>query len=89
MFRPRMQVGEIAAASARDQNLLANSICAFQHQHAPATLAGFNGTHQARSTGSENDSVVWAVHSEMSLAGEASAIAAKLVPLNPLCLTSR
>ena len=77
MFRPRMQVGEIAATSARDQNFLANSICAFQQQHAPAPLAGFHGTHQARSAGSENDRVVWEVHAEMSLAGEGSTIAAK------------
>jgi hypothetical protein len=40
-----MQVSEIAAPAAGDQNLLADSIGTFQNQHAPSALAGLNGAH--------------------------------------------
>ena len=40
-----VQIGEIAAPAAGDQDLLADSIRAFEHQDAPAPLAGFHGTH--------------------------------------------
>jgi hypothetical protein len=52
-----MQVSEIAAAAAGDQNLLADSIGTFQNQHAPPALAGLNGAHQARRASSENEHI--------------------------------
>ena len=52
-----MQVSEIAAAAAGDQNFLADAIRAFEHQDTPAPLAGFNGAHQASRARSENDDV--------------------------------
>jgi hypothetical protein len=72
-----VQVGEIAAAAAGDQDFLADSIRAFEHQDAPAPLAGFHSTHQAGSAGPENDDVVFPIHAglihaAMSLAGLAN-----------------
>jgi len=58
----RVQVGEVAAAAAGDQNLLADSVRAFEYQDAPAPLPGFNGTHQASGSGSENNDVVFLIH---------------------------
>ncbi len=71
ILRAAVQVGEIAAAAAGDQDFLADSIGAFEHQNTPAALAGFNGTHQAGRAGSENDDVVFPIHAGMSLAGAA------------------
>ena len=62
IFRAGVQVGEIAAAAAGDQDFLADSIGAFEHQDAPSALAGFDGTHQAGSACSENDDVVFLIH---------------------------
>jgi hypothetical protein len=67
-----VEVGEIAAAAAGDQDFLADSIRAFEHQNTAAPLAGFNGTHQASRAGSENDDVAFPIHAGMSLAGAAS-----------------
>jgi len=69
ILRDSVQVGEIAAAAAGDQDFLADSICAFEHQNTPVALASFNGTHQAGRAGSENDDVVFPIHAGMSLAG--------------------
>src|ERR1700757_5079371 len=80
IIRGGMHVSEIAAAAAGDQNLLADSIGTFQHQHAPPALAGLNGAHQASSAASKNDDVVFLVHlsssprTELSRATRASII---------------
>jgi len=68
----RVQVGEVAAAAAGDQDFLADSVGAFENQNTAAALASFNGTHQAGRAGSENDDVVFPIHAGMSLAGAAS-----------------
>jgi hypothetical protein len=57
-----VQIGEIAAAAAGDQNLLSNSIRAFKQQNATPSLPSFNGAHQASSAGSEDDDVVFMFH---------------------------
>src|SRR5580658_11380667 len=75
ILRAGVEVGEIAAAAAGDQNLLADAIRAFQYQHTAATLAGFDGTHQPGSAGSENDDVVFPIHAEVSLAKAAESCA--------------
>jgi hypothetical protein len=67
-----MQVSEVAAAAAGDQDFFADSIRAFEYQDTPAPLPGFNGTHQASSASSENDDIVFLIHARMSLAGLAS-----------------
>jgi hypothetical protein len=53
-----VQVGEDAAASAGNQNLLADSIGAFEHYDAASALTGFDGAHQAGGACSEDDYVV-------------------------------
>jgi hypothetical protein len=40
-----VQVREIAASAARDQDLLADALGAFKNQHPPAAFAGFDGAH--------------------------------------------
>jgi len=62
IFWPGVEVGEIAAAAAGDQDFLADSIRAFQYQDAPAPLAGFDSTHQAGSASPENNDVVFPIH---------------------------
>jgi hypothetical protein len=57
-----MQVGEIAAATAGDQNLFADAVGTFQHEDAPASLAGLDGAHQASRACSENNYVVILIH---------------------------
>ncbi len=57
VLRPAMQVGEIAAAAAGDEDLLANAIGMFEHRHAPSALAGFDGAHQPRGSGAEHDDI--------------------------------
>ena len=71
VFRAGVEVGEIAAATAGDQDLLADSIRAFKQQDPPAPLARFHGTHQAGSARSENDDVVSLIHLITSLTGSA------------------
>jgi hypothetical protein len=69
IIRGGVQVGEVAAAAAGDQNLPADSIRALQHEDTPTALAGFDGTHQAGGTSSENDDVEFLIHAGKSLAG--------------------
>src|SRR6266853_4767557 len=64
MFRTAMQVGEVAAPAAGDQDLLADLFSALQHGHAPSALAGFNGAHQARRAAAQNDYVKLRSHEE-------------------------
>ena len=52
-----MQVGEIAAPAAGDEDLLADAIGMLQHGDPAATFAGFDGTHQAGRAAAENDHV--------------------------------
>ncbi len=59
IFRRGVQVGEIAAAAAGDQDFLADSIGALQDQRTPPALAGFDGTHQSGSASPKNDDVVF------------------------------
>jgi hypothetical protein len=43
-----MNVGEIAAPSAGDENLFPQPLCAFENGDAATALARLDGTHQAR-----------------------------------------
>ena len=66
ILRAGVQVGEIAAAAAGDQDFLADAVRAFEHQNAPPALARFHGTHQPGGAGSENDDVVFPIHARIS-----------------------
>ena len=52
-----MQIGEIAAAAAGDQDLLADSFRALQHKHMPAALARLDSAHEAGSPAAEHDDI--------------------------------
>ena len=62
ILRARVEVGEIAAAAARDKNLLADPVCALEHDNPAPSFASLHGTDQAGSPGPENDDVVLPLH---------------------------
>ena len=64
IFRTGTQIREIAAPAARDQDFLADALRAFEHQHTAAPLARFDGAHEPRSPGAQNDDIVWGIHAE-------------------------
>ena len=57
VFRPAMQVGEIAPASAGDQDFLADAVGALQHRDTAPAFAGFYGAEQTRGPCAKNQSV--------------------------------
>jgi hypothetical protein len=61
-----MHVGEIAAAAAGDQNLLADTFGAFEDNNAAATLSRFDAAHQPGSATSKDDDVVLIHEGELS-----------------------
>ena len=50
-------VGEVAAAAAGDQDLLADAVGVLDHQHAPAALAGGDRAHQAGGAAADDQRV--------------------------------
>ena len=54
---PRLEVGEIAAPAARDQDLLADLLGMLEQQHPAAALAGADGAHQTGGAGARNDDI--------------------------------
>src|ERR1700674_818296 len=57
-----MKGREIAAASARDQDLLAHAIGAFQDNDVPTAFAGLDRAHQSRGSGAQNYSIEFVDH---------------------------
>ena len=57
IFRPAMNVGEVAAASAGDEDFFADAVGVFEDGDAAAALAGFDGAHEAGSAGTENEHI--------------------------------
>ncbi len=57
VFGAAMEVGEVAAASAGDEDFLAGAFGVIEHGEAAPALAGFDGAHQAGGAGAENDGV--------------------------------
>src|SRR5258708_9983279 len=62
VFRLPMNIGEIAAAAAGDQDFLAQSVGAFNDRHAPATFSGFCGAEESCGTRAEDQHVKAAGH---------------------------
>src|SRR3981081_946691 len=48
VFRPAMQIGEIAPAATGDEDLLAYAVGTFEHRHPPPAFAGFDSAHEPR-----------------------------------------
>ena len=57
VFRGGVEVGEVAAASAGDEDLLAGAVGVFEDQDAAAAASGFDGAHEAGSAGAEDEDV--------------------------------
>ncbi len=57
-----MQVGEVAAASAGDEDLLADAVGVFEQGDAASAVAGGEGAHQTGGAGAEDDRVVGVGH---------------------------
>jgi hypothetical protein len=56
VLRTAMQVGEIAASTARDQDFLADTFGPFQHGHTATVPARLNGAHEpGRTRAQDND----------------------------------
>ena len=57
VFRRAIKVGEITAAAAGDENLLAGAIRALQKCDAAPAFAGFDGAHEPGGSGAKNYSI--------------------------------
>ena len=57
IFRAAVEVGEVAAASAGDEDFLAGTRGVFEDGDAAAAAAGFDGAHQAGGACSEDEDV--------------------------------
>jgi hypothetical protein len=55
VFRLGVEIREVAAAAAGDEDFFADFIGAFEKDYATAALSGFDGAHQAGGTGAQND----------------------------------
>ncbi len=66
IFRPAMQVGEVAAAAAGDQDFLADAIGVFEHGDAASAFAGGNGAHQAGRASAQHYRVIGMDHKPVS-----------------------
>src|SRR5436309_3220600 len=62
VFRLTVQVGEVAAAATRNEDLFADASGAFQYCHTPSALPCLDGAHQPRRTAAENDEVKFVFH---------------------------
>src|ERR1700674_2590471 len=68
IFGLAVQVSEIAAATARDENLFPQTVTVFQTRDAPSALACLNGAHQARRAATENQCIEMMGHVDVSSA---------------------
>ena len=73
-----VQIGEIAAPAAGDEDLLANAIGVLQHGDPAATLAGFDGTHQSGCAAAENNYVEGLVGQVISFKFQVSSFKSKV-----------
>ena len=69
VFRLAVQVGEVAASAAGNQDLLADALGALQHYHTSSALAGFDGAHEPRRSAAQDDDVKLLLHSFPASAG--------------------
>ena len=57
-FRRRVDIGEIAAPAAGDQDLLADPLGVLDEQHPATALTGNGRTHQSGGAAAKNDDIV-------------------------------
>jgi hypothetical protein len=53
-----VDIGEIAAPAARDQDLGADCVIVIDQQYAAAALSGDRGAHQSGGAGAEDDRII-------------------------------
>ena len=53
-----MQVGEIAATAAGDEDLLADTLGPLQHQYPASATTGFHRAHETGRAGAQDDHVI-------------------------------
>ena len=73
IFRPAMEVREIAAASAGDQDFLAGAIGTFQDGDAPAAFARLDRAHQPGGSGAQNYRIEFVDHDREACAAKPAA----------------
>jgi hypothetical protein len=56
-FGPRVEIGEVAAASAGDEDLLADAVGVVEDKDAASAAAGLEGAHQTGGSGPEDEHV--------------------------------
>ena len=64
---PAVEVGEVAATAAGDENFFAEPVGVVEDGDAASALAGFDGAHQARCAAAENQCVEVMSHGVNSL----------------------
>src|SRR5690606_11776002 len=69
-----VQIGEVAAAAARDEDLAAGRLGTLDDEDPASALAGLRGAHQPGGAGAENDDVVGLAHR----GGQAEAATARI-----------
>jgi hypothetical protein len=69
IFGLAMQVGEVAASTARNQDLFANAPGALQHRYTSATLAGLNSAHEPSRAAPQDDDVKVLFHASPASVG--------------------
>ena len=57
VFRASVEIGEIAAASAGDEDFLAGAVCVLKDEDASATTTGVDGAHEAGGARAEDEDV--------------------------------
>ena len=65
---PRLEIGEVAAAAARDQDFLADLLGMVEQQHLAAALARAQGAHQAGGAGAHHHDLEIPAHARAGLA---------------------
>ena len=63
VFRPAMEVCEIAAASAGDQNLPADAICALQDDGAAPAFSRFDCAQESSGSSAQDYHIIFVSHS--------------------------
>ena len=58
ILRLAIDIGEITAASTRDENLLPPTVRMLEHRNTPAAFTSYDGTHQSRSASANYDRVI-------------------------------
>jgi hypothetical protein len=62
ILRVAIQIGEIAASAAGDQNLFAGTLAALQNGHTAPAFAGFDGAEESRGSRAKHYSIKFVDH---------------------------